>query len=167
MQGDLRRQPSITDFALQHRANPARRWLVEIVGSWTPDYVTRKLARYLSARLSNLILCIDEERNCANTDLPPGARIVRFRRRVEPAAVLQLIADTPGRGRSIRDRRSAGGEGGRRRPGDRCRPTCLGRGAAAGVPERRRARLIRPRDAVSRPTRGGIERRSSGRCRGS
>jgi len=27
------------DFALQHRSNPARRWLLEIMGFWTPDYV--------------------------------------------------------------------------------------------------------------------------------
>jgi predicted nuclease of restriction endonuclease-like RecB superfamily len=53
--------------------------------------VARKLARYRSARLSNLILCIDEERNCANNDLPASARIVRFRRRVDPAAVLRQI----------------------------------------------------------------------------
>jgi hypothetical protein len=79
------------DFALQCRANPTRRWLLEIVGFWTPGYVARKLARYRSARLSNLILCIDEERNCANNDLPASARIVRFRRRVDPAAVLRQI----------------------------------------------------------------------------
>jgi predicted nuclease of restriction endonuclease-like RecB superfamily len=79
------------DFALQCRANPARRWLLEIVGFWTPEYVARKLARYRSARLSNLILCIDEERNCASADLPASARVVRFRRRVDPAAVLRLV----------------------------------------------------------------------------
>jgi predicted nuclease of restriction endonuclease-like RecB superfamily len=79
------------DFALECRANPARRWLLEIVGFWTPDYVARKLARYRSARLSNLILCIDEERNCTNADLPASARIVRFRRRVDPTAVLRLL----------------------------------------------------------------------------
>lgn len=79
------------DFALQHRANPTRRWLLEIVGFWTPEYVARKLARYRSARLPNLILCIDEERNCSNADLPPSARVVRFRRRVDPTAVLQLM----------------------------------------------------------------------------
>ena len=77
------------DFALQRRADPTRRWLLEIVGFWTPDYVARKLALYRSARLSNLILCIDEDRNCADTDLPPGARVVRFRRRVDPAAILR------------------------------------------------------------------------------
>jgi uncharacterized protein len=79
------------DFALQCRANPARRWLLEIVGFWTPDYVARKLARYRSARLSNLILCIDEERNCSEADLPTSARIVRFRRRVDPSAVLRQV----------------------------------------------------------------------------
>ncbi|HUG36852.1 MAG TPA: DUF790 family protein [Candidatus Limnocylindrales bacterium] len=79
------------DFALQCRANPARRWLLEIIGFWTPEYVARKLARYRSARLSDLILCIDEDRNCANADLPPTARIVRFRRRVDPTAVLRVL----------------------------------------------------------------------------
>jgi uncharacterized protein len=70
------------DFVLQHRSDPARRWLLEIVGFWTADYVARKLALYRSARLSNLILCSDEQRNCAEADLPSGARVVRYRRRV-------------------------------------------------------------------------------------
>ena len=80
------------DFALLHRANPSRRWLLEIVGYWTPEYVARKLARYRSARLANLILCIDEERNCAAADLPTSARVVRFRRRVDPASILRLVS---------------------------------------------------------------------------
>lgn len=79
------------DFALQHGANPARRWLLDIVGFWTPEYVARKLARYRSARLSNLILCIDEDRNCSNAGLPPIARVVRYRRRVDPTAVLRIV----------------------------------------------------------------------------
>jgi len=79
------------DFALQHRSVPGRRWLLEIVGFWTPDYVARKLALYRKARISNLILCIDEARNCAAADLPLGALVVRFRRRVDPAAVLGAI----------------------------------------------------------------------------
>ena len=79
------------DFALQHRSDPGRRWLLEIVGFWTPDYVARKLALYRRARVSNLILCIDEARNCAETDFPLGALVIRFRRRVDPAAVLRAI----------------------------------------------------------------------------
>jgi hypothetical protein len=82
------------DFALQHRSDPTRRWLLEIAGFWTPDYVTRKLALYRSARLPSLILCIDGERNCAEADLPSGARVIRYRRRVDPAAVLRAIETT-------------------------------------------------------------------------
>lgn len=79
------------DFALRHRTDPGRRWLVEIVGFWTPDYVARKLALYRQARAANLILCIDEARNCSEADLPAGALVVRFRRRVNAASVLGAI----------------------------------------------------------------------------
>ncbi len=64
------------------------------MGFWTPDYVARKLALYRSARLSNLILCIDEGRNCAEADLPAGALVVRFRRRVDAAGVLRMVETT-------------------------------------------------------------------------
>lgn len=79
------------DFALQHRSDAARRWLLEIVGFWTPDYVAKKLALYRRARLTNLILCIDQDRNCAEADLPSAALVVRFRRRVDAAAVLRFV----------------------------------------------------------------------------
>lgn len=82
------------DFALQYRSDPGRRWLLEIVGFWTPDYVARKLALYRRARLPNLILCIDEGRNCADVDLPRGALVVKFRRRVDAAAVLRVVETT-------------------------------------------------------------------------
>ena len=79
------------DFALHHRRDAGRRWLLEIVGFWTADYLARKLLQYRSAHLSNLILCIDEDRNCTAGELPAGALVVRFRRRVDAAAVLRLV----------------------------------------------------------------------------
>jgi predicted nuclease of restriction endonuclease-like RecB superfamily len=79
------------DFALQHRYDASRRWLLEIVGFWTPDYVRRKLALYREARVTNLILCIDEARACDEESLPAGAVIVRFRRRVDAGAVRHLL----------------------------------------------------------------------------
>ena len=78
------------DFALQHRSDN-RRWLLEILGFWTPDYIARKLALLRTANLPNLILCIDETRNCAAAELPPSTRVVPFRRRIEAATVLDLI----------------------------------------------------------------------------
>jgi len=83
------------DFALQHRLDPARRWLLEIVGFWTTDYLRRKLAQYREAGLSNLILCVDEERDCADGDLPSGATMIRFRRRVDARAVLATVEGRP------------------------------------------------------------------------
>jgi predicted nuclease of restriction endonuclease-like RecB superfamily len=79
------------DFLLQHRLDPSRRWLLEIVGFWTPEYLSRKLAGYRAARLPNLILCIDEQRSCGADELPPEARIVRFRRRIRAKDVLALL----------------------------------------------------------------------------
>jgi hypothetical protein len=78
------------DFALQHR-NDRRRWLLEILGFWTPEYVVRKLALLRAARLSNLILCIDETRNCAAAALPPSTPVLPFRRRIDARAVVALI----------------------------------------------------------------------------
>ena len=78
------------DFALRHRGD-GRLWFVEIVGFWTPDYVKRKLALLRAAELTNLVLCIDETRDCSDGAIPRSSRVVRFRRRVDAVAVLRLI----------------------------------------------------------------------------
>jgi predicted nuclease of restriction endonuclease-like RecB superfamily len=77
------------DFQLCHRLQPQRRVLVEIVGFWTPEYLTSKLARLREARLDRFILCIDADRGCAQDDLPAGISVLRYRRRVDAAAVLR------------------------------------------------------------------------------
>ena len=79
------------DFALQHRYDISRRWLLEIVGFWTADYLQRKLALYREARVANLILCIDEARACDKESLPTGAVIIRFQRRVDAVAVRHVL----------------------------------------------------------------------------
>lgn len=82
------------DFALIHREDASRRWLIELVGFWTPDYIARKLAAYASLGVSNLVLCIDERHRCADGELPQAVRIVWFRRRVDAKAVLAAIGET-------------------------------------------------------------------------
>jgi uncharacterized protein len=76
------------DFLLRHRLPPERSCWVEIMGFWSPEYVARKLDLYRQANLPNLILCLDEARACSDGELPPSARVVRFHRRIDPAAVL-------------------------------------------------------------------------------
>ena len=76
------------DFLLRHRLHPERSFFVEVMGFWSADYVARKLAQLRQANLGNLILCLDEARACSDGDLPACARVVRFRRRIDPRAVL-------------------------------------------------------------------------------
>ncbi len=79
------------DFELRHRNHPAKSWLLEIVGFWTPAYLDKKLAQYRAAKIERLILCIDENLACAASELPGHAHILRFRRRIDPQAVLSVI----------------------------------------------------------------------------
>jgi predicted nuclease of restriction endonuclease-like RecB superfamily len=79
------------DFLLRHRLDPRRRFLVEILGFWTPQYVSRKLETLRAARIENLILLIDEARRCSEADLPPDAQVVRFRKRVDATKLLPLL----------------------------------------------------------------------------
>jgi len=79
------------DFALVHRRDPARRHLLEIVGFWTAAYLRDKLAGLRAARVDDLILCLDADRNCGPDELPPGARVILYRKRVDPQAVLAVL----------------------------------------------------------------------------
>jgi len=87
------------DFALVHRREPHRRWLLEIVGFWTSGYVERKLRRLRAAGIDNLVLCIDESLDCHGVALPEDCPVLRFRKRVDPQAVLKLIEERDGPGR--------------------------------------------------------------------
>jgi len=80
------------DFLLRHRLEPTRCFLIEILGFWSADYLARKLDLLRRAKIANLILCIDEARSCGEGELPSEAGIVRFRRRIDPAAVLAATA---------------------------------------------------------------------------
>ncbi|HET8539755.1 MAG TPA: DUF790 family protein [Anaeromyxobacter sp.] len=79
------------DFAVHPRLDPTQRWFVEIVGFWTPEYLANKLERLRRARVSNLVLCIDAERNLGDGGIPANAAIVRYCRRIDAAKVLAVI----------------------------------------------------------------------------
>ena len=79
------------DFELRHRWDPTRRWLLEVAGFWTAAYIADKLRHLRDAKVDRLILCIDEDRNCADEDLPAHAHVIRFRRHIDPRAVLAIV----------------------------------------------------------------------------
>ncbi len=83
------------DFAIVHRRDPTKRFLLEIVGFWTPEYLKSKLDHLRAMPRIPLVLCIDRGLNCSAEDLPSQARIVWFQKRIEVAAVLAAIT-SPG-----------------------------------------------------------------------
>ena len=64
---------------------------IEIVGFWTPEYLTRKLARFLAAGAGDVALCAVTTRACDDDDPPAGATVVRFERRIRATALAQLL----------------------------------------------------------------------------
>jgi predicted nuclease of restriction endonuclease-like RecB superfamily len=81
------------DFCIHPRHAPEARWFIEVVGFWTREYLTRKLERLRQARLECLVLCLDEARNVGADELPAGAAVVRYRRRIDPADVMEVIRE--------------------------------------------------------------------------
>ncbi|HEY3233956.1 MAG TPA: DUF790 family protein, partial [Polyangiaceae bacterium] len=79
------------DFELLHRRDPERRWYLEIVGFWTREYLDEKLRRLRAAGIDRLVLCIDEKRCCKDEELPPNARVVRYKKRIDPRTVLAML----------------------------------------------------------------------------
>jgi predicted nuclease of restriction endonuclease-like RecB superfamily len=79
------------DFAIQHRRDPTRRALVEIVGFWTPGYLQAKLERLRAAGAPDLILCVDGSLNCTNDAWPDARHVVRFGRTIDVREVLERI----------------------------------------------------------------------------
>lgn len=79
------------DFAIQKRGVPSTRWFLEIMGFWTPEYVVSKLERLKKANLPPFILCLREDYNCSNQELPKTAEIVRFKTRIDPKNILSII----------------------------------------------------------------------------
>ena len=72
-------------YVMKMGITPSR--YLEILGFWTPAFVLRRLEQ-----LPNLILCIDADRNCGETDLEDHPSVVRYRRRIDPQRVLQRVA---------------------------------------------------------------------------
>jgi uncharacterized protein len=80
------------DFAIIHRRDTSKKFLLEIVGFWTPGYLREKLDRLCHIPSDTpLILCINRALNCGDSELPAHARIVWFQKKIDPAAVLTIL----------------------------------------------------------------------------
>jgi len=79
------------DFELVRRGDPAHRWLLEIAGFWTRDYLDRRLEQLRTANVERWIVCVDEHKRCGREQAPKSKQLLCYRRRIDPAAVLALI----------------------------------------------------------------------------
>jgi predicted nuclease of restriction endonuclease-like RecB superfamily len=90
----LRREPVVLeakgelffpDLVLERGAD---RVVVEVIGFWTPDYLERKMASLASVTGAPMIVCLDETLACDPSRLP-NADVLRFRRQLDPRALLE------------------------------------------------------------------------------
>jgi predicted nuclease of restriction endonuclease-like RecB superfamily len=79
------------DFAAVQRTDPSNRWLIEIVGFWTPSYLAAKLDGLRAVCPDRLVLCVDERLACEASALEDFPALLRFKGRVPADEVLRMI----------------------------------------------------------------------------
>jgi predicted nuclease of restriction endonuclease-like RecB superfamily len=79
------------DFAAVRRTDPASRWLIEIVGFWTPGYLASKLDGLRSLGRERLLLCVDERLACDPDSVADFKSVVRYKGRVPVVDVLRVM----------------------------------------------------------------------------
>nr|WP_110888871.1 DUF790 family protein [Deinococcus yavapaiensis] len=88
----------VPDFRLVHP--DGRSVLLEIVGYWRPEYLRKKFRSVAASGRTDLVLAVSERLNLDAagvnpTDLPSGIRLVTFKGRLEPKAVLEALEASP------------------------------------------------------------------------
>jgi predicted nuclease of restriction endonuclease-like RecB superfamily len=63
---DLGAEVMLPDFAIEHP--DVRRVILEIVGFWTPEYLSEKLAKVRAADTDNLVVAVSERLDCSADD---------------------------------------------------------------------------------------------------
>lgn len=86
----------VPDFRLVH--SDGRSTLLEIVGYWRPEYLRKKFRGVRTSGRTDLILAVSERLNLdaagvTLSDLPEGIKIVTYKGRLEPRAVLAALGE--------------------------------------------------------------------------
>jgi predicted nuclease of restriction endonuclease-like RecB superfamily len=84
------------DFAAVHKLNPSERWLIEIVGYYTPQYLSAKKEALRKIKGMNFILCLDERFKWDEGDFAGDMKIVTFKKnRIRVEEVLAVLGEVP------------------------------------------------------------------------
>ena len=86
---DLGSEVMLPDFALEHP--DGRRVIFEIVGFWTPEYLSEKLAKLRDADHDNLIVAVSERLDCSSEDFDGmDDRVLWFKSGIHVYDVVEL-----------------------------------------------------------------------------
>ena len=89
---DLGAEVMIPDFAVEHP--DGRRAIFEIVGFWTPEYLTEKLEKIRNANVENLVIAVSEHLDCASEDFGADAeRVLWFKTGIHVYDVVDLVEE--------------------------------------------------------------------------
>ncbi len=89
---DLGDEVMIPDFALEHP--DGRRAILEIVGFWTPEYLTSKLAKIRDADCDNFIVAVSERLECSGDDFESMSdRVLWFKSGIHVYDVVELAEE--------------------------------------------------------------------------
>jgi predicted nuclease of restriction endonuclease-like RecB superfamily len=89
---DLGTEVMLPDFALEHP--DGRRALLEIVGFWTPEYLSEKLGKIRAAEIDNLLLAVSERLDCASEDFGTAAeRVLWFKTGIHVYDIVDLAEE--------------------------------------------------------------------------
>jgi len=86
---DLGDAVMIPDFKFTHVDGRVAH--LEIVGFWTPEYLTRKLEKLAAANLPNMIVAIPKTLRCSNQEF--GGPVIRYKQRLLIKDVLPALED--------------------------------------------------------------------------
>ena len=89
---DLGAEVMIPDFALEHP--DGRRAILEIVGFWTPEYLTEKLEKIRNADLDHLLVAVSERLDCSPEDFEgTHERVLWFKSGIHVYDVVELAEE--------------------------------------------------------------------------
>ena len=89
---DLGAEVMIPDFAIEHP--DGRRAILEVVGFWTPEYLTTKLEKIRAAEADNLVIAVSEQLDCADEAFGDVAeRVLWFKTGIHVYDVVELAEE--------------------------------------------------------------------------
>ena len=88
---DLGAEVMLPDFAIEHP--DGRRAILEIMGFWTPEYLSEKLAKIRAAEVDNLVVAVSERLDCSADDFEGmDERVLWFKSGIHVYDLVELAA---------------------------------------------------------------------------